>query len=312
MNEISCLPYPTEDPTKVHALRQQVDTLRADLAEKNALIASVQKHVNRQHPVPPSMESTTGRVIERLQLEIDSLKKELSDSKSQLQVARVARERAERQVQEHAQSHQSFLLELDSLKRILERKERQVKELEHSIKESDQKSMDMKFDRDNANTKLRQTELKVSDLERKIHEALAAKEQAEHEYSLLTKEMQSFKRRYQEDVDTVRHEFDELRDQLKSISHSLEDTILMTGVQVEELTTGRKNEVLELEQLQEKLKENQENYAKQFLLEIEKMKTDVEKNTRSTDEFYQEVIKMRSEITGKLNWFTKVEKARII
>jgi len=253
-------------------------------------------------------ESTTGRVIEHLQAEIDHLKKELAESKALIHVAKVARERAERQVSEHLASHQTSRLEIDSLKRMLERRERQSKELEESTKEIEKRNSDMKFERDNAHTKLRQSELKVSDLERKLQEALALKEKSEIEYSLLSKEMQTFKSRYAKDVEIVKKEFKVLRQEMSSTSRTLEDVVLMTGVRVEELTSQRKDEIGNLESIGDKLKENQEKYAQQLLSEIEVMKKDVENSSQKTNEYSEQVAKMRGEIAGKLNWLKRVER----
>ncbi|KAG9296252.1 hypothetical protein G9A89_014844 [Geosiphon pyriformis] len=297
-----------ENPNSVSLLKQQVHNLRHDLAEKSALLVNVQKQLGRGQN---GLEGTTGRVIEQLQAEIDQLKKEVTDSKGQIHVVKVARERAERQLQEHLNSHDTFRTEIDSLKRMLERKERQLKELENSMKDIDKRNVDMKFERDNANTKLRQSELKVSSLERKLNDALACKEQAEHEYLLLSKEMQNFKRRYAEDVDTIKEEFSIVRNELNTTTQQLEDVILMTGVKIEEMTSGRKNELENLETTQAKLKENQEKCAAQFLTDIEKMKQDVEVSNKKTLENIDQVVKMKAEISGKLNWLKRIEKAQI-
>ncbi|CAG8646411.1 10338_t:CDS:2 [Funneliformis mosseae] len=267
---------------------KQVHSLRHDLEEKNALLSTVQKQLSKHQPNGTTgnmtNESTTGRVIEHLQAEIDSLKKELAESKTLIHVAKVARERAERQVSEHLASHQTLRLEIDSLKRMFERKERQSKELEESTKDIEKRNSDMKFERDNAYTRLRQSELKVSDLERKLQEALALKEKSEIEYSLLSKEMQSFKTRYANDVEIVKKEFKILRKEMSSTSRSLEDVVLMTSVKVEEITSERTEEIGNLESIADKLKENQEKHAQKLLKEIEAMKKDVEHSSQKTSE----------------------------
>ncbi|CAG8730625.1 16529_t:CDS:2, partial [Funneliformis mosseae] len=114
-----------EDTTKFTALKHQVHTLRHDLAEKNALLATVQKKLNRNRPQQynngtMSNESTTGKVIGHLQHEIEHLKKEVADAKTSIHIAKVARERADRQAAENYASHQTLKLEIDSLKRMLE------------------------------------------------------------------------------------------------------------------------------------------------------------------------------------------------
>ncbi|CAG8445348.1 10309_t:CDS:10 [Ambispora leptoticha] len=253
-----------EDPNSVTLLKQQVHNLRHDLAERNAILVNVQKQLGRSQN---GNEGTTGRVIEKLHEEIDRLKKELADAKTQIQVNKVARERAERQLNEHLNSHETFL------------------------KENDKKQLDMKFERDNANTKLRQSELKVSSLERKLADALAGREQAEHEYLLLSKEMQNFKRRYAEDVDTVKKEFLELREQLNKKAQQLEEVILMTGVRVEEITSSRGTDLETLETTHNKLKQNQEKYAAKFLIEIEKLKREVESSSKKTSENVEQLDK---------------------
>ncbi|CAG8448508.1 6172_t:CDS:2 [Scutellospora calospora] len=282
------------DSGKIHVLKQQVHSLRHDLAEKNALLTT----------------STTGRVIENLHAEIDHLKKDLADSKTQIHVAKVSRERAERQVQEHLASHQTLRLEIDSLKRMLERKERQSKELEESAKEVEKKNSDMKFERDNANLKLRQSELKVSDLERKLQEALAGKEKAEYEYTLLSKEMQAFKTRYTKDVEIVKKEFKSLREEMNLTSRQLEDVVLMTSVRIEELNSERKDELGNLESIHTQLQDNQEKYATKLFNEIEAMKKDVETSNQKTKEYSEQVVKIKGEIAGKLNWLKRIERVQ--
>lgn len=302
------------DSGKIHVLKQQVSSLRHDLAEKNALLTTVQKQLSRHQPTQQNgnmqNESTTGRVIENLQAEIDHLKKDLGDSKTQIHVAKVSRERAERQVQEHLASHQTLRLEIDSLKRMLERKERQTKELEESAKEVEKKNSDMKFERDNANLKLRQSELKVSDLERKLQEALAGKEKAEYEYTLLSKEMQSFKTRYTKDVEIVKKEFKSLREEMNSTSRQLEDVVLMTSVRIEELSSERKEELGNLESIHAQLQENQDKYAAKLFNEIEAMKKDVETSNQKTKEYSEQVVKIKGEIAGKLNWLKRIERVQ--
>ncbi|CAG8577565.1 10082_t:CDS:2 [Racocetra fulgida] len=234
---------------KIHVLKQQVHTLRHDLAEKNALLTTVQKQLNRHQPNQPNgivqSESTTGRVIENLQAEIDHLKKDLADSKTQIHVAKV--------------SH-------------------------------------MKFERDNASLKLRQSELKVSDLERKLQEALAGKEKAEYEYTLLSKEMQAFKTRYTKDVEIVKKEFKSLREEMNSTSRQLEDVVLMTSVRIEELNSERKDELGNLESIHAQLQENQDKYAAKLFSEIEAMKKDVEISSQKTKEYSEQVAKIKGEI----------------
>lgn len=303
-----------KDSGDVNALKQELNSLRHVIEEKNALLSTVQKQLNKNQPNGTNgimtSESTTGRVIEHLQAEIDYLKKELADSKTLIHVSKVARERAERQVSEHLASHQTLRLEIDSLKRMLERKERQSKELDENAKEIEKKNSDMKFERDNACTKLRQSELKVSDLERKLQEALALKEKSEIEYSLLSKEVQTFKTRYAKDVETVKKEFKVLRQEMSSTSRSLEDVVLMAGVKVEELTSERKDDLGNLESIASKLKENQEKCAQKLLSEIEIMKKDIESSSQKTDEYREHVVKMRGEISGKLNWLKRVERVQ--
>ncbi|CAI2190233.1 19313_t:CDS:1, partial [Funneliformis geosporum] len=296
----------------IDALKQQVHSLRHDLEEKNALLSTVQKQLSKNQPNGTNgimtNESTTGRVIEHLQAEIDSLKKELAESKTLIHVAKVARERAERQVSEHLASHQTLRLEIDSLKRMFERKERQSKELEESTKDIEKRNSDMKYERDNAHTRLRQSELKVSNLERNLQEALALKEKSEIEYSLLSKEMQSFKTRYANDVEIVKKEFKVLRQEMSSTSRSLEDVVLMTSVKVEEITSERKEEIGNLESIADKLKENQEKHAQKLFYEIEAMKKDVEHSSLKTSEHSEQVAKMKGEIVGKLNWLKRVQR----
>ncbi|CAG8637612.1 22968_t:CDS:2, partial [Racocetra persica] len=245
---------------KIHVLKQQVHSLRHDLAEKNALLTTVQKQLNRNQPNQPNgivqSESTTGRVIENLQAEIDHLKKDLADSKTQIHVAKV--------------SH-------------------------------------MKFERDNANLKLRQSELKVSDLERKLQEALAGKEKAEYEYTLLSKEMQAFKTRYTKDVEIVKKEFKSLREEMNSTSRQLEDVVLMTSVRIEELNSERKEELGNLESIHAQLQENQDKYAAKLFSEIEAMKKDVETSSQKTKEYSEQVAKIKGEIAGKLNWLKRIQ-----
>ncbi|CAG8523298.1 13986_t:CDS:2, partial [Acaulospora morrowiae] len=298
-----------DDSGKIKVLKQQVYNLQNDIAEKDAILITVQEQLGKhpQNGITQS-ESTTGRVIEKLQAEIDYLKKELAESKTQIHISKVARERSERQVQEHLGSHQTLRLEIDSLKRMLERKERQTKELEESSKDIEKKNLDMKFERDNAKTKLRQSELKVSDLERKLQEALAAKEKSEYEYTLLSKEMQNFKTRYTKDVEVVKKEFKTLREEMSSTSRQLEDVVLMTSVRIEELTTERNDELSNLESTHSKLRENQEKCAAKLLNEIEAMKRDVQSSSQKTNEYSEQVAKMKGEITGKLNWLKRIEK----
>ncbi|CAG8533279.1 11973_t:CDS:2, partial [Acaulospora colombiana] len=302
-----------DDSSKIKVLKQQVYSLQHDIAEKDALLTTVQEQLGR-HPNQINgtiqNESTTGRVIEKLQAEIDYLKKELAETKTQIHTSKVARERSERQVQEHLASHQTLRLEIDSLKRMLERKERQTKELEESSKEIEKKNSDMKFERDNANTRLRQSELRVSDLERKLQEALAAKEKAEYEYKLLSKEMQNFKTRYTKDVEIVKNEFKTLREEMSSTSRQLEDVVLMTSVRIEELTTERKDELSNLESTHSKLQENQEKCVAKLLGEIEAMKKDVQSSSQRTNEYSEQIARMKGEITGKLNWLKRIEKVQ--
>ncbi|CAG8754585.1 22377_t:CDS:2, partial [Cetraspora pellucida] len=227
------------EPGKIHALKQQVHSLRHDLAEKNAILTTVQKQLNRHQPNQQNgivqNESTTGRVIENLQAEIDHLKKDLADSKTLIHVAKVSRERAERQ------------------------------------------------------------------------EALAGKEKAEYEYTLLSKEMQAFKTRYTKDVEIVKKEFKALREEMNSTSRQLEDVVLMTSVRIEELNSERKEELGNLESIHAQLQENQDKYAAKLLSEIEAMKKDVETSSQKTKGYSEQVTKIKGEIAGKLNWLKRIE-----
>src|SRR5947209_20610953 len=68
----------TADIEDLKKVRQQVEGLRHELAERNQVLFNLQKRRNGQNGV----ESTTGRVIEQLQSEIDNLRKELIESKA--------------------------------------------------------------------------------------------------------------------------------------------------------------------------------------------------------------------------------------
>ncbi|CAG8484405.1 24710_t:CDS:1 [Cetraspora pellucida] len=299
------------DPIKVTTLKHQVHTLRHDLAEKNALLATVQKKLNRhRHQITNgggmTHESTTGKVIGNLHHEIEYLKKEVADAKTQIHVAKVARDRADRQVQEHSASHQTLRLEIDSLKRMLERKERQVKELEEISKDHERKRMDLKSERDNTNIKLQESEQKASNLEHQLALALLSKEQAELQYQLLTKEMKNFKQRYVEDVELIKKEFQELREEMNSTAKELEDVVVEAGAKIEEITLQRQVEVEELQSIQAKLRENQEKSFSRIQSEVEMVKKDVEISNQKTKVHTDKITYIQKELSGKMSWLRSI------
>ncbi|CAB5395594.1 unnamed protein product [Rhizophagus irregularis] len=238
------------DSTKVTALKHQVHTLRHDLAEKNALLATVQKKLSRSRPQyynsGTTNESTTGKVIGHLQHEIEHLKKEVADAKTQIHIAKVARERADRQVSEHSASHQTLKLEIDSLK--------------------------TNVGTENNNKLLEESERKAAELEKQVAAALGGKELAEIQYQLLSKELQNFKTRYSNDVESIKKEYQVLRNELNSTSKELKTVVTEASSRVETLTKDRKAEVANLEAIQKQLRENQENSIASLLDEVEKMK----------------------------------------
>ncbi|CAG8448113.1 928_t:CDS:2 [Funneliformis caledonium] len=206
-----------EDTTKFTALKHQVHTLRHDLAEKNALLATVQKKLNRNRPQQYNNgtmgnESTTGKVIGHLQHEIEHLKKEVAGAKTSIHIAKVARERADRQAAEHYASHQTLKLEIDSLKRMLE------------------------LDRDKTNKSLQESESKAAELEKQLAIVSASREQAEFQYQLLSKELQNFKTRYMKDVESIKVDFQELRSDMVSTSKGLKKVVVEAGSRIETLT----------------------------------------------------------------------------
>jgi chromosome segregation ATPase len=300
------------DSTKVTALKHQVHTLRHDLAEKNALLATVQKKLNRNRPhyynnSTMTNESTTGKVIGHLQHEIEYLKKEVADAKTQIHIAKVARERADRQASEHSASHQTLKLEIDSLKRMLERKERQVKELEETAKENEKKKFEYKMERENNNKLLQETELKAAELEKQLAAVIGGREQAEFQYQLLSKELQNFKTRYTNDVESIKKEFQELRNDMSSTSEGLKTVVTDAGDRVETLTKERKIEVANLETIQKQLKENQEKTLASLLNEVERMKKDVDISNQKTQQCSEQVAKVEDEISSKMKWLKNIK-----
>ncbi|PKC68631.1 hypothetical protein RhiirA1_456985 [Rhizophagus irregularis] len=299
------------DSTKVTALKHQVHTLRHDLAEKNALLATVQKKLSRSRPQyynsGTTNESTTGKVIGHLQHEIEHLQKEVADAKTQIHIAKVARERADRQVSEHSASHQTLKLEIDSLKRMLERKERQVKELEEATKENEKKKLEFKIERENNNKLLEESERKAAELEKQVAAALGGKELAEIQYQLLSKELQNFKTRYSNDVESIKKEYQVLRNELNSTSKELKTVVTEASSRVETLTKDRKAEVANLEAIQKQLRENQENSIASLLDEVEKMKKDVESSNQKTQLYSEQVAKVDDEIANKMKWLKNIK-----
>ncbi|CAG8574925.1 10154_t:CDS:2 [Rhizophagus irregularis] len=274
------------DSTKVTALKHQVHTLRHDLAEKNALLATVQKKLSRSRPQyynsGTTNESTTGKVIGHLQHEIEHLKKEVADAKTQIHIAKVARERADRQVSEHSASHQTLKLEIDSLKRMLEQRE-------------------------NNNKLLEESERKAAELEKQVAAALGGKELAEIQYQLLSKELQNFKTRYSNDVESIKKEYQVLRNELNSTSKELKTVVTEASSRVETLTKDRKAEVANLEAIQKQLRENQENSIASLLDEVEKMKKDVESSNQKTQLYSEQVAKVDDEIANKMKWLKNIK-----
>ncbi|CAI2169844.1 20454_t:CDS:2 [Funneliformis geosporum] len=265
------------DSTKVTALKHQVHTLRHDLAEKNALLATVQKKLNRNRPQhynngTMNHESTTGKVIGHLQHEIEHLKKEVADAKTSIHIAKVARERADRQAAEHYASHQTLKLEIDSLKRMLE-----------------------------------QSESKAVELEKQLAIVIASREQAEFQYKLLSKELQNFKTRYIKDVESIKVDFQDLRNEMVSTSKGLKKTVVEAGSRIETLTKERKCEVENLETIQIKLKENQEKSIASILSEVDRMKKDVEISNQKTQLYSNQVAKVEDEISNKMKWLKNIK-----
>ncbi|CAG8774352.1 16175_t:CDS:1, partial [Racocetra persica] len=206
----------------------------------------------------------------------------------------------------HSASHQTLRLEIDSLKRMLERKERQVKELEEISKEHERKRMDLKSERDNTNIRLQESESKASNLEHQLALALLSKEQAELQYQLLTKEMKNFKQRYVEDVELIKKEFQELREEMNSTAKELEDVVVEAGAKIEEITSQRQVEVEELQSIQAKLRENQEKSFSRIQSEVEMVKKDVEISNQKTKAHTDKITYIQKELSGKMSWLRSI------
>ncbi|CAG8557419.1 10111_t:CDS:2 [Acaulospora morrowiae] len=303
------------DSTSVSTLKHQVHILRYDLAEKKALLATVQKKLNRHRPQYQSpgngdltgtaimtQESTTGKVIGNLRHEIESLKKEVADAKTQIHICKVARDRADRQVQDHAASHQTLQLEIESLKGMLERKERQVRELEESTKSREQKKTDMRTERDESNTKLKQSEIRAVELQKQLIEALACREQAEMQYKILSSEMESFKKRYVDDVELIKREYKELREEMSLTAKELQHTVVNAESQIVEMTEKRQKGIEELSGIHQQLKVHHEKSTEKLTKEIEEMKVEIENSNKKTSEHATKVAYINHELTVKLKW----------
>ncbi|CAG8580408.1 3604_t:CDS:2 [Diversispora eburnea] len=303
------------DTTNVSALKYQVYSLRHDLAEKNAILATVQKKLNRHRPTYHSsnndglvgtaimtQESTTGKVIGNLQHEIEYLKKEVADAKTQIHIAKVARDRADRQVQDHAASHQTLRLEIDTLKRMLERKERNVKELEEETKKNESKKLDMKVERDQYNTKLKQSEVKANELEKQLIGILACKEQAIMQKNLLSNELETFKKRHVEDVEIIKREFKELQITMNSTTQGLDKVVANSGSRIEDLTSKRQINAKELEEIQRSLEKNQEKLFNLFDKELKIVKEQADKSFKITDEDTKKMTSIENDLSGRMKW----------
>ncbi|CAI2169639.1 3138_t:CDS:2 [Funneliformis geosporum] len=228
-------------------------------------------------------ESTTGKVIGHLQHEIEHLKKEVADAKTSIHIAKVARERADRQAAEHYASHQTLKLEIDSLKRMLE------------------------LERDKTNKLLQESESKAVELEKQLAIVIASREQAEFQYKLLSKELQNFKTRYIKDVESIKVDFQDLRNEMVSTSKGLKKTVVEAGSRIETLTKERKCEVENLETIQIKLKENQEKSIASILSEVDRMKKDVEISNQKTQLYSNQVAKVEDEISNKMKWLKNIK-----
>ncbi|CAG8518973.1 12133_t:CDS:1 [Acaulospora colombiana] len=253
-----------------------------------------------------AQESTTGRVIGSLQHEIEILKKEVADAKTKFHISKVARDRADRQVQDHAASHQTLQLEIESLKGMLERKERHLRELEESTKDRERKKHEMRMERDQSSTKLKQSEIRAVELEQKLVEALACKEQAEMQYNLLNNEMKTFKQRYVDDVELIKREYKELRGEMNSSAKELKEVVLNSGSRIEELTGKRQNDIKGLKTVHQQLKENHEKMINELIKEMKELKVEVENSNKKTDEHAEKVAYINNELTVKLKWLKNI------
>lgn len=304
------------DTANVSALKYQVYTLRHDLAEKTALLSTVQKKLNRHRPQYQSSnnndglagtaimtpESTTVKVIGNLQHEIELLKKEVADAKTQIHIARVARDRADRQVQDHAASQQALRLEIDTLKGMLEKKEKKVKELDELTKENEQKKLEMKTERDQYNAKLKKSEIKATELEKQLMGILASKEQAIIQKKLLSSELEAFKKRHVEDVECIKREYKGLQTSMDSTAKGLDKVLAISGSRIEELTDKRKTGMKELEEIQRSLNVNQEKLFNILDKEFKEVKEQVEESSKGVAEGTKKLTSIENDLSGRMKW----------
>ena len=230
----------------------------------------------------------SGRVIERLQQEIDRLNREK-------QLLRLRHEEAERATEtlhtqyRHLQDRNSnYESSHEATQRQLQRKERQVTELREEVDKERAKTA-------RAEEALRSAAISEDEWREQAHHAKAVAQQKEAEYDAIAACRNMDNDRHQNGLNRIKASLDRL---LKQHDEDLEKQKRM-----EVIAEQRKREIDQLEELTRKLQANFNMYRCEIDSAVEDLRTAADENDRVVHDKLGEMKK----ITGEMRWVMNVE-----
>lgn len=230
----------------------------------------------------------SGRVIERLQQEIDRLNREK-------QLLRLRHEEAERATEtlhtqyRHLQDRNSnYESSHEATQRQLQRKERQVAELRDEIAKERSKTA-------RAEEALRSAAVSEDEWREQAHQAKAIAQQKEAEYDAIAACRNMDNDRHQNGLNRIKASLDRL---LKQHEEDLEKQKRM-----EVIAEQRKREIEQLEDLTRKLQANFNMYRNEIDSAVEDLRTAANDNDRVVHAKLGEM----KQITGEMRWVMNVE-----
>ncbi|OLL23247.1 hypothetical protein NEOLI_004468 [Neolecta irregularis DAH-3] len=308
---------------EVHRLRHQIAEGQAEIRRLEKTYRGVRSHhstltpskrrTDENEPENSSLQphsrsngrsASTGRVIESLQKEIDSLKLFGQSAQSNFEQEKRSKELIAEKYRNLEELVQQLRVENASFSAMIDRKERTFqievdrrKELQVSVKNLQDSRSELQADYTQVSGCIKQLENSVSTAEER-------RDRAEKEYETLRHEIISINSKLRDEIQQLRGQVETIRnervDDLRSF-HSLEE-------EWNNLSFSRKEAVEEMLRLEKRMQDMQAEQARRWETALVDLRSNVENNAKENQQLCSRVQDALGEIHSFNNKIRAVEK----
>ncbi|KAK6367500.1 mother-specific HO expression [Lithohypha guttulata] len=238
--------------------------------------------------IGPASTGKSGRVIERLQQEIDRLNRDKQLLKLRHEEAERATETLHTQFRHLQDRNSNYESSHEAIQRQLQRKERQVTDLKEEVEKEKSKTA-------RAEEAMRAAGISEDEWREQANQAKSIAQQKEAEYEVIAACRNMDNERHQNGLGRIRATLDQL---LRQQSEDVEKRKRM-----EIIAEQRKKEIEQLEDLTRRLQNNFNAYRTKIDTAVDQLRETASENDRAV---HDKVDEMRR-VTGQMKWLMNVE-----